>query len=302
VASALRWIADQADQGRSLEDTLAHSGKLLPTYVSGLILAAARTGRLGEALFELGEQQQSLRAVRYSIRQGFVYSRLVLALAISVLLFIVGYVTSSFKQMFDEFELRLPTMTAWLFWWHDHGLRIAGCVILAILVLAVLLRIVAGRARWQRLMSTLPLFGTLWRSLGMAEWAGLMSVLLKHEIPLPSALRLAGHGIRNAHIGQVSLRLADGVARGRSLSQLMYAYRELPSTLIPLVEWGERSGGLSESFRVGREMLEKRAAVRGTLIIAIVSPVLFVSIAAAVMFVVVALFMPLIDLISKLSS
>ena len=61
VSLALRWIADQVDQGRSLEDTLTHSGRLLPTYISGLILAAARTGTLGEALFELVEQQQSMR-------------------------------------------------------------------------------------------------------------------------------------------------------------------------------------------------------------------------------------------------
>ena len=67
VSLALRWIADQVDQGRSLEDTLTHCGKLLPTYISGLILAAARTGTLGEALFELVEQQQSMRSVRHNI-------------------------------------------------------------------------------------------------------------------------------------------------------------------------------------------------------------------------------------------
>lgn len=301
VSLALRWIADQADQGRSLEDTLAHSGKLLPTYISGLILAAARTGRLGEALFELAEQQQSMRAVRHSIWLGFAYSLVVLTLAVPVLVFIVGYLPGAFKQMFDEFELSLPAMTRWLLWWYEYGLQIVGCVILAVLLLAVLFRIVAGRARWQRLTSTLPLFGALWRSMGMAEWSGLLSVLLRHQVPLPSALRLAGHGVRNAHIGQVSLRLADGVARGRSLSQLMYSYRELPSTLIPLVEWGERAGALSESFRVGREMCKKRAVARGTLIVSIVSPLLFVWIAAVVMFVVVALFLPLIDLVSMLS-
>ena len=64
---------------------------------------------------------------------------------------------------------------------------------------------------------------------------------------------LAGHGMRNAHIGHVSLRLADGVARGRQLSQLMFSHRELPSTLIPLVEWGEQSGALERvvSCRAG---------------------------------------------------
>ena len=95
---ALRWIADQVDQGRSLEDTLTHCGRLLPSYISGLILAAAGTGRLGEALFELVEQQQSMRAVRRSTRAGFAYVLFVLAFALAVLTFIDYYVTGSFRQ------------------------------------------------------------------------------------------------------------------------------------------------------------------------------------------------------------
>ena len=63
---------------------------------------------------------------------------------------------------------------------------------LAVVVLAILFRLLVGRARWQRLMSTVPLFGALWQSTGVAEWSGLLSVLLRHEIPLPNALRLAG--------------------------------------------------------------------------------------------------------------
>jgi type II secretory pathway component PulF len=300
VSLALRWIADQVDQGRSLEDTLTNSGTLLPNYISGLILAAVRTGTLGEALFELVEQQQSMRSVRSSIRQGFSYSLFVFVFAVPVLVFIGYYVTGQFREVFADFGLKLPVATELLFWWHDHGLFTVGYAVLAT-VLVVVYRVIGGRARWQRLMSTLPLLGALWQSTGVAEWSGLLSVLLKHEIPLPDALRLAGHGMRNAHIGHVSLRLADGVARGRKLSQLMFAYRELPSTLIPLVEWGEQFGALSESFRVGREMFEKRAEVRGTLLHAVVSPLLFIWIASAVTFMVVALFLPLIDLISKLS-
>lgn len=301
VAQALVWIAEQLDRGRSLEDTLGHSGRLLPTHVSGLILAAARTGRLGEALFELVEQQQSLFALRRRIRQGFSYTLLVLAFAIPIILFLLGYVSVQFRVIFNDFGLRLPTMTTALFWFHDYGLPMIGAICGAVLVVTFLLRIVLGRVRWQQLTSSLPVVGPLWRALGVAEWSGLMSVLLRHEIPLPNALRLAGHGVRNAYVGAVSLRLADGVARGRPLSQLMFSYPELPATLIPLVAWGERSGTLSESFQVGRTMCEKRAGSRGVLLQSIVLPLVFAGIVGVVWFVVVALFAPLINLISMLS-
>ena len=67
------------------------------------------------------------------------------------------------------------------------------------------------------------------------------------------------------------------------------------------MEWGEHTGTLSESFRVGRRDVREACRHARHADPSIVSPLLFVAIAAIVMFVVVALFLPLIDLISKLS-
>ena len=167
--------------------------------------------------------------------------------------------------------------------------------------LAILYRLLAGKARWQYLLATMPMFGQLWHAMAIAEWSGLMSVLLKQRIPLPEALRLAAHGMRNRHIASISCRLAEGVARGRPLSQMMFSFRGLPSSLIPLVEWGEQQGALAESFDVGREMFAKRAAVHAALVRFLVPPVLFVWVGGTVLFVLVATFAPMIDLISKLS-
>ena len=264
-------------------------------------MAAARTGTLGEALFEIVEYQQTSREVRQSISDGFMYPVFILLLAVPVLLFITFYVMGPVRGMLLEFGLVLPRATRLLFWWHDFGVWVIGAVLLAAVLLAALYRLLGGRARWRRLLATIPLFGSLWHWTGVAEWLGLVSVLLKHQVPLPEALRLAARGIRDANVGRLSLRLADGVARGRSLSHMMFVNRELPSTLIPLFQWGEKTGALSESCNVGRTMFMKRVRMRAQLLQAIVPPVLFIGIGCFILFVVFAQFAPMIDLISKLS-
>jgi type II secretory pathway component PulF len=301
VAIALDWIADQIEQGRSLEDTLTDSGRLLPPYVSGLILTAARTGSLGEALFEIVELQQRTFALRREITRGYAYPLIVVAMA-SVIVIGTGYfVVGGMRAMMEEFELRLPFATEVLFWWRGTGIWVLGGFLLALVILALLYRLLGGAARWRRLLAAMPLFGVLWLWTGVAEWAGLLSVLLRHQVPLPEALRWAGRGARDASIGQLSRRLADGVARGRLLSQLMYSTRLIPASIIPLVEWGERSGGLSDSFRAGQEMFTKRARMRAHMLQAVVPPLLFLGVGSVVLFMVSALFLPLVSLISALS-
>jgi type II secretory pathway component PulF len=205
------------------------------------------------------------------------------------------------KKMIVEFELQLPWITRMFFWWRETGIWVLVIGALVLLGLAVIYRLLGGRRRWRRLVSTVPLFGALWHWTSVAEWSGLLSVLLRHQVPLPDALRWAGRGTRDAHVGHLSRRMADGVARGRSLSQMMYATQELPTAIVPLVEWGEKTGTLPDAFSVGQEMFEKRAKTRAMMLQAVIPPVLFLGVGCMILFVVLGLFAPLFILINSLS-
>jgi type II secretory pathway component PulF len=143
--------------------------------------------------------------------------------------------------------------------------------------------------------------GPVWHWSGLMEWSSLMGVLIRYQVPLPLALRLAAEGVSNPNVGQISMSLAEGVARGRSLAEAMSDRREVPASLVPLVRWGETMGNLAEALGAGREMLQERVHSRSLWMRMALPPVLFIVIGSCVLFVVLALFMPLIMLIQKLS-
>jgi type IV pilus assembly protein PilC len=301
VASALRQLASRMDQGETLENILSGPGELLPRPLSGLILAASRTGQLGSALVELSDQQRASRGLRRDMVTAFAYPVTVLALAAFLFAFAVIFVGGAFERVYDDFGLQLPAMTVMLLWWRSTGIWIAlGLIVVGVCVVAVY-RLFAGKSQWLRLVSTIPLFGPLVYWSGVTDWSGLLSVLLRHEVPLPDALRFAGHGIRNAHIGSLSIRLADGVARGRTISEMIAATRQLPTTLVPMIRWGETAGALSESFAVSQTVFEKRVRTRTLLLQTLLPPILFVMIGCCAAFLVFGLFFPLVSLISSLS-
>lgn len=301
VGNALLWIAARIDQGQSLEAILTDSGTLLPKHVTGLLLAALRTGTFGSALLELIEHQQAMRALRRDFMRGYGYPLIVAAFASLIILFIVEYVTGSMEQMFMDFELQLPMMTRLLFWWRETGVLLLAAVIGCLAILAALYRLRVGKARWRWLVMSIPFCGPMFLWAGAADWAGLLSLLLKYEVPLPEALRLAGHGVHDAGMRQLSMRLADGVSRGRSLSQLITTFGRLPASLIPFVHWGENTGMLPDSLVLGQDMLQQWVRVRAQLLQSIVPPIMFIVVGSVLLFVVTSLFMPLINLVSCLS-
>ncbi len=301
VGSSLLWIATRIDQGQSLEAVLTGSGTLLPKHINGLLLAALRTGTFGSALLELVEHQQAMRELRQDFLRGYGYPLTVAASASLILLFIIEYVTKSMEQMFTEFELQLPMITRLLLWWRETGVLLLAAGIGCLAIIAVLYRLRVGKARWRWLVMSIPLFGPMFLWAGAADWAGLLGLLLKYEVPLPEALRLAGYGVHDAGMGQLSMRLADGVSRGRSLSQLINTLGRLPASLIPFIRWGENTGTLANSLVLGQEMLQQWVRVRALLLQSIVPPIMFIVVGSILLFVVTALFLPLIDLITCLS-
>ena len=301
IAQTMDEIASRVEAGQPLEEVLANSTNLFPAHVSGLVLAATKTGKLGAALSELLDHQQAVALRRKSITRGFAYPLFVVCLASLLILFVLFGVSHTYIKMFEEFELEIPMSTRLLIWWRDYGVALAACLAVACVAIALSLRVLLPRATWSRIIVGVPIIGPLTYWIGLAEWCSLLSVLVKNQISLPEALRLSASGIQNAHVGRIAMELAGRAAEGHPLSELLSASRPLPVSLIPLVRWGERVGLLHEAFGTGRELFDRRVKVRALMLQSILPPVLFVFLAGSVGMVVIALFAPMTNMIHSLS-
>jgi len=301
LARAFYHLADQLDQGRPLEKVLESSQGLLPDYVSGLIRAARETSRLGSALTELVQQHRNTNALRRDVCQGLAYPLLVAGLAVGVLFLIVLFVAGGFERIFVDFGVALPMVTQAFFWWRGQGLWLLPLLVAALVIAAALARWRLGPAGWQRWLSSTPVVGPLWHWLGLLEWIGLLRVLVQHGVTLLEALRLSANAVSDANVGRLSLSLAEGIARGRSLSQMIASQRQLPASLVPLVRWGEQAGGLGESLGMGSEMLEDRVRMRSLWLRTALPPIVFIAIACCVLLLVTALMLPMASLLQNLT-
>ncbi len=301
VAAELRRIADEIQGGRSLEEILGDEQGRSPSYIAGLIRAALRTGNVGEVLVELIDHQQTVRDMWWTIRSALAYPALLLVVTAGIGLWMQFFLLSPMLAIFDDFGLELPAITQFLVWWYADGFAL--CIEFAsfILCVAVLLRVVGGAARWRRLVGTLPIIGVLWHWSGVAELSRVLAVLVEQGVPLPEALRLAAGGTSDADMGQLSLQWAGEVEQGQRLSELIANSTRLPPTVVPVVEWGERSNELGDAFRRVGEMFEGRVAMRAELVKSIGPPVVFVLVASMALIAIFGLYMPLISLIQGLT-
>jgi type II secretory pathway component PulF len=283
LARALRSLAEQLDRGRSLDDCLAAASRKLPSHLTGLIRAAARTGELGPVMAEWFENRQAARQHWRAVVSAVAYPALSLALAGLVFVLFATLVVPPFQQMVEDFGLTLPFNTRAVFWLSDAGAKIFATCVGVGAVSLIVLRLVGGRAGWSWLMTNLPLIGDSWHWIGVAEMLRALSLLVEHRVPLAEALRLTAGGISDGYVASQCSRLAASVEKGTSLTMSLVNLRTLPVSIVPLVHWGERHNTLAEGLRSAAEMIEGRLKFRTGLLAQVIPPVIFLLVGIMVL-------------------
>ena len=301
VAATMRAMASQLASGRPLDDVLADTQRRLPRHVSRLIQAGLKSGSLDRLLTELVEHQYASRELWRGVSSALTYPAILVTLLFVFFVFMATYILPSIHDLIVDFDIVVPLVTKLLSWLCDTGLAILTCLLIGVPLVAGMVRVAVGAARWRRLLSTLPVVGRLSHWSGVAEFSRLLSLLLDENVPLPEALRLTGDGIRDANVGQVCHRLAEAATAGRPLAESMAATRRLPASLEPIVRWGEQAGALPEALRNAGEMFAGRVRLRCSLLKTVLPPVTFIVVGLIIFIALAGLVVPLVSLLQVLS-
>ncbi len=223
TSPALRRAVDELtaklEGGQPLDVALEGLGVRLPEYVRRLLVSAARSGRLSQALERLLEHQQATDDMGRRLRQAVAYPAVLLMLLVGWLLFVAVEVApqllgvlgdaigeeDSFGVLLLEFSQILPPLLL--------GLAAAAAVTLAVV------GVLGGTAALSRLLAAMPLVGACWAYRGLADFTGFLAEFLDERLPLDEALALdgcrharPGHSRRLSRVGHASRRGHDAGA------------------------------------------------------------------------------------------
>ena len=303
LARHMRRAAAQIERGDRLEDVLGSERSALPPHFKRIFTAAIQSGSLGSVLSEMMEHQRRTSDLWRTLRFVVSYPLVLLVFTLGLVTLLFAYVVPQFSRIYENFGIQIPASTTTLIWISEDGLQLLLRCVASLAIAAVLLRLVIGRARFRRIIWYMPIFGLLFQWTGTAEFTRLLSVLLAQGIALPDAMRLSADGVKDAHVALVAKELAIKTDAGQVLSEALVEDLQLPATMIPIVRWGETLNELPEAMRAASEMFEGRVQLRCSWLESIFPALMFILIGGFVLFSILpGLFLPLLDLITNLSS
>lgn len=300
-------IAADLQAGLTLSQALERQTGRVPEFYPALVHVAVRSGRIGEVLATLTKYARSIVDLRSTIFGAIFYPCVILVFSFGLFGFVCWKIVPQFVRIFSDFGIELPGITRAAIQIGNHPVEFVllppVAVALALLLAKFSLRgTEGGRRAWARFVYAIPLVGTLIRSSRLAAFTNLLSILVDHAMPLPEAFRLAGEASSDPLIGHAARYVEQDLRQGKSLGDALRGRRLVPELISWMTGLGERRGKLSESLQQVAQVYHRQAEVRASMLRSILPPFLILGTAAILVgFFALAMFMPLIKLLTELS-
>lgn len=301
----LRAISERLDRGQSLDAVAREAEGSWPRYFLAMLFAGQRTGKLPTLLNECVVHLRTTADVRRQLWVAMAYPMVLISVAWLLLSFLATWLLPQFKGIFLGFGVELPGITVAIIAWSDV-MGVLGWWFLPAMVVAVWLAWIASDVLgWERardaLVSRIPLFGEARRSAALGEFCRLLSLLVKYQVGLPEAVRLAAGSVRDTDLREACLELATRVEAGESLTEAATAIGRFPQDLLHLFRWADRGEDFSEGLQNASDVLSAQSRVHSHTLAIVCEPAVTIAIGVTVGLTVIALFMPLVKLLNDLS-
>lgn len=300
----MRGLADLLNAGVSIPDALEAVPGLLPADTLMLIRIGSESGQLGPALREAATQfSRRSESARPPTGSSLFYLCGLAFVLLSIVSFVMYWIVPKFRAIFDGFEIQLPQLTQWLIFSTDFAftyLLILGPVALVsmLALLAVSFELMglggggSGPSRWMtrwfaRLQAPLVL-----RSLSLG---------VDGARPIHAPLTTLATRHPDAQLRRRMAQVDEQISRGLSCWQSLLAVGMLRGGETVLLDAAERVGNLGWALRGVAESIERRSEHRMRIIVELLRPVGILVMGLAVGVFVVAMFLPLIEMIVRLS-
>lgn len=303
LAVVINEVISSVEGGSSLSAALSRHPAVFDNVYIALVAAGETSGTLDESLERIASQQEKDAEMLSKVRGAMVYPAIVLVVIFGVIIFMLTSVLPQVEQLYKDLGKSLPFITAAMlavsklitnFWW-------------AILIgLAGLIYFLnrykdtdAGRATFDRLKMTVPLFGPLFQKLYMARFSRTGQTLMASGVPMLEMLNITGRAVNNVHIEASIGRAADKVKGGKALSDALKNDENFLSLVPQMISIGEQSGSIDKMMGKAASFYEDELDNTIKSISTIIEPALMVVLALVAGLLVGAVLLPVYGLVGQ---
>ena len=301
-------IGERVEGGESLSRAMQRHPRSFNNLFIGLIRAGEIGGVLEETLQRLAGFLEADVKLRRKVISSLTYPVLVVVASLGIVVFLVMWVVPQFAMFFRDLGMKdedFPAITKFIVDLSGNFVKNWWIILLTIVVTTVGWKIFKttrfGRRVADRIRLKVPIFGSLHHKICLARFSRTMGTLLTSGVPILQALETVAGTVGNSIMSDAVLDARARIREGDRIGDPLEASRLFPPMVVHMIGIGEESGSLDYMLQKIADFYESEVEAALASLTAALEPILIIFLGFIVGFIVIAMFMPLVKLIQKLS-
>ena len=301
-------VGERVEGGESLSRCMQRHPRTFNNLFIGLVRAGEVGGVLEESLQRLSQFLEKDVDLRRKVKAALTYPVIVIVFAMLIVFGLVYFIIPKFAALFEDIGLQpedMPKMTQFLID-VSYNLR-NNWIIIIVSVAAVLVAwklFVStrfGRRIADRIKLIIPVFGKLHHKVCLARFSRTMGTLLTSGVPILQAMETVAGTVGNAIMADAVLDARARIREGDRIGDPLESSKMFPPMVVHMIGVGEESGSLDFMLQKIADFYESEVEATLQSLTAALEPILIVLLGFVVGFIVVAMFAPLLTVITQLS-
>src|SRR3990172_216229 len=288
--------------GASLSAAMAKHPKAFNNLFISMVKAGETGGVLDDVLLNLADEIEKDVELKRQIKSAMTYPVVVVCLVVLIMTAMLLFVVPQFEAIYSSLGGELPLPTQLLMTASDIFKSYWYMMVLGLFAVRFLLKrykkTEKGRARVDGLKIRVPVFGPLFHKVALARFSATLGMLLRAGVPILQALDNVKDTVNNKVISIAVEDVKNSVREGESIAKPLGKHKVFPPMIVQMMAVGEETGAVDTMLSKVSEFYNNEVTATVDALTSLIEPLLIAFIGGAVGAAVIALYMPMFNVIN----
>jgi type IV pilus assembly protein PilC len=303
------YVADDIEGGSTLSEAMGHFPNSFDRLFVNMVAAGETGGVLDLILSRVADFMEKAQKLKSRVKSAMVYPIVVLTAAFGILLGLMTFVVPKFNEVLTEMlegeQMHVITRTvlaisAWIA--YDFGwVALVGVPFGMVFLMRVIRRFRMGRFVLDTVNLKLPVIGKLCSKVAVTRWTRTLGTLISAGVPILDAINVASETAGNEVFSKMLYNVHNSIRQGDTFAGPLRQSKTVDLIVSSMVSVGEETGDLDKMLMKVADNYDEQVDVLVNSLMSLLEPIMILCLGSIVMTIVLAIFLPMIQIITGLS-
>jgi type IV pilus assembly protein PilC len=304
-AAVILATRTDVESGASLADAMRKHPKTFDALFTNMVAAGEAGGILDTILKRLATYIEKAVKLAGQVKSAMVYPVAVVVIAGAVVGVILWKVIPTFAALFSGLGADLPMPTRVVIALSDNLVKYFPIIIVGAGAAGYFFKKYYATEPGRRVVDAtvlkMPILGNIMRKIAVARFCRTLSTLISSGVPILDGLEITAKTSGNAIVEDAIMVTRKSIERGETISVPLKETKVFPPMVTQMIGVGEATGALDTMLAKIADFYEEEVDTAVAGLLTLLEPIMIAMLGIVVGGIVIAMYLPIFDLISKLT-